>query len=96
MRTIIALALLAASSSAIACQFTVDCDVGSTCVKQDGQLDGVCVGGINPGNRGDDDPYKDDMGGTVGMTCSFNTDCDVGEKCVKEGGQIDGVCMKKR
>ena len=86
------LGLALTSGSATACSFNTDCDIGSRCVKQYGELDGVCVGGMYPGNSNDDAPVYQ-PGSRRGYTCSFNTDCDVGQSCVKQSGSIDGVCM---
>ena len=96
MKIVLAVLLFLSPLTALACEFNTDCDVGSKCVKRAGQLEGVCMGGLNPGNNGDESPFKDDRGGTEGKTCSFNTDCDVGERCMKESGAIDGVCMRSR
>ena len=86
------------SSSALACQFNTDCDVGSKCVKERGKLYGYCADGLNPGNDNDRNPYRNplDINQTEGNTCSFNTDCGPGSKCVKGVGKIKGVCVRKR
>lgn len=84
-------------SQAFACQFDVDCNPGSKCLKEDGALYGVCVGGISPGNKNDRTPVESptDINRTYGDTCSFNTDCGPGSVCVKSSGSIYGTCMKK-
>jgi hypothetical protein len=41
------------TSAAYACVVDVDCAVGSKCLKQAGQVYGICVGGMNPGNSND-------------------------------------------
>ena len=81
-----------ASGAAMACSFNTDCEIGSRCVKRSGELDGVCVGGLSPGNRYDSDPVYE-RGSRRGYTCSFDTDCDIRQSCVKESGSIEGVCM---
>ena len=89
-------AALLVSDVASACTFNTDCEVGSKCLKKSGQIYGVCVGGLSPGNRNDSQPVRAplDLNGTYGNTCSFNTDCGPGSVCVKEGG-IYGTCMKR-
>ena len=101
------LALLSAVNTAHACQFDTDCNVGSTCLKRDFSIYGVCVGGLNPGNKGDSRPVydpldlnrntwdrnRDNDDGTYGDQCSFDTDCGIGSSCMKAGGGIYGTCM---
>ena len=85
-------------NSALACELNTDCAIGSQCVKESGELEGICVAGMDPGNRNDSRPYHDDLdlSGSVGNTCQLNTDCGVGAMCLKEAGQLDGVCVKRR
>lgn len=87
---------LTAGASSLACQFNTDCGVGSVCLKSDGQIYGVCVGGMNPGNSSDRQPVQSplDPNHSLGNTCGFDTDCGPGSKCVKESGQIRGVCLR--
>lgn len=93
-KTLITLAMMT-SITAYACQFSTDCEVGSECIKDPGQLYGYCAGGISPGNSNDKTPVYDplDANHTTGDTCSFNLDCGVGGKCLKESGSLDGVCV---
>ena|SRR3972149_1670191 len=83
---------------AYACSFDTDCNPGSKCLKVQGAIYGVCAGGINPGNRYDQQPVYSplDPNRTYGNTCSFNTDCGPGSMCVKSSGSITGVCMRGR
>jgi len=95
---LLAISLFAAPGFANACQFDTDCEVGSKCLKQSGQLNGMCVGGLNPGNQNDQNPYSNvlDINKTEGNTCSFDTDCGPGSKCMKGSGKIYGTCMRHR
>lgn len=94
---IVALAALLSPTLSLACSFDTDCDVGSKCIKESGQIYGYCAGGLNPGNDNDREPVRDplDINQTAGDTCSFNTDCGPGSKCLKDGG-IKGVCVSGR
>jgi hypothetical protein len=82
---------------AVACDFDTDCNPGSKCVKQNGQLHGVCAGGLFPGNNNDRKPVYAplDINRTYGNTCSFDTDCGPSSACVKEPGSIKGTCLPK-
>lgn len=92
----VVLAVLLFPAISFACSFDTDCDVGSKCIKQSGQIYGYCAGGLNPGNDSDKRPVRDplDINKTAGNTCSFNTDCGPGSKCLKESGHIKGVCVR--
>jgi hypothetical protein len=81
-----------------ACQFDTDCQVGSKCLKQSGQLYGMCVGGMQPGNNFDQRPVRDplDINHSAGNTCQFDPDCGPGSKCMKTSGQLYGTCMRGR
>lgn len=94
---------LIASLDAFACEYNTDCEIGSTCVKKQFELEGICMAGISPGNSNDRKPYNPEpyvqpkfKSSTVGNTCSYNMDCAIGESCMKESGSLEGVCMKKR
>lgn len=89
------IAVLLMPAAALACSFDTDCQPGSRCLKADGSLYGVCVGGLSPGNSNDRRPVYApmDLNRTYGNTCSFDTDCGIGSKCVKEAGSINGICI---
>ena len=96
--TAVALLLLLLSSEVWACAFDTDCSPGSKCLKKSGQIYGLCIAGIQPGNKWDQRPVYDplDPNRTTGSTCSFDTDCGPGSKCVKSTGSIHGVCLRTR
>ena len=96
MRCLFCLAMLLISSPALACQFHTDCDAGSRCEKDRGQLYGVCKSGLNPGNSFDRKPVYDPLDDSRGDTCSFNTDCSPGSRCEKEPGSLYGTCVSGR
>ncbi len=90
------LALLLASTPTMACSFDTDCQPGSRCLKTSGNIYGVCVGGLSPGNANDQQPASSsplDVNGTYGNTCTFDTDCGPGSHCIKDIS-IQGVCMR--
>lgn len=91
-----ALAALALAEKAAACKFDTDCQPGSTCLKSSGQIYGMCVGGIRPGNKYDKKPVYDplDLNRTAGNTCKFDINCGPGSTCVKASGSIYGTCMR--
>ena len=86
--------ILVLSVNTFACKFDLDCSTGSRCVKSLGSMNGVCKGGLNPGNKYDKKPVKKfgDMKKTYGNTCVYSFDCGVGGVCSKELGNIRGVC----
>src|SRR6476659_3881464 len=92
-----AIALVLLTTRSFACEFDVDCEPGSRCLKRSGSLYGVCAGGLFPGNSNDRVPVYDplDLDNSVGNTCSFDIDCGVSNKCLKGSG-IDGVCVRGR
>lgn len=97
-RAIVGMLLFAAiPASAWGCSFSTDCAVGSQCVKARNQINGICVGGLSPGNKNDQRPVYSplDPNRTVGNTCSFDTDCGPGNACLKQRGYINGTCVRR-
>lgn len=94
--SIVTLAISVGAASG--CSFNTDCAVGSKCLKAVGSLYGVCVGGLMPGNRYDQQPVVSplDLNQTYGDTCSFNTDCGPGSVCYKPSPSVYGTCVKSR
>src|ERR687887_118817 len=76
-----------------ACSFDTDCMPGSKCLKANGGMYGVCVGGLFPGNRNDQQPVKTpfDPNNTYGNTCALDTDCGPGSVCFKHSGSRYGT-----
>jgi hypothetical protein len=85
-------------SLVLACWSNLDCELGSKCIKGQGQMYGICAGGSRPGNSNDQEPVHApmDMNKTYGNTCSSDFDCGLGSMCLKERGHMDGVCVKRR
>jgi hypothetical protein len=88
--------VIAPTQHAVACQFDTDCQPGSNCIKTVGQLYGICMGGIMPGNQYDSKPVYAplDPNRTYGNTCQFDVDCGPGSKCAKSSGSINGTCIR--
>ena len=97
MKTSLLLTALLLSTPVLACQFDTDCQPGNRCVKSMGALNGVCQGGMNPGNVYDKKPVTSptDPNKTYGNTCTFDTDCGPSSECKKENGNMKGVCLKR-
>lgn len=91
-------AALLGSSSAWGCVFGSDCAVGSRCLKKDGAVYGVCVGGLHPGNENDRRPVEKsgDIDKTFGNTCSYDMDCGLKNKCLRRSGKMQGICVTRR
>lgn len=96
LKTMTVLCTIFSFTETYACEFDVDCEPGSKCLKNRGSLYGVCAGGLFPGNSNDHVPATDslDLDGTYGNTCEFDIDCGVSNKCHKTAGSITGVCLK--
>jgi hypothetical protein len=85
-----------APAISLACAFDTECSPGSQCVKGQGQLYGVCTGGLSPGNKNDQQPVYAplDINRTYGNTCTYDTECGPGSKCAKQNGSLQGVCVR--
>lgn len=80
------------STEAWACMFDLDCAIGSKCLKRSGSLEGICAGGMNPGNNYDQNPTRGWLNPKEGNTCTSNFDCGIGGTCLKSG--LYGVCLR--
>lgn len=86
---------LMASSAVLACDFDIDCQPGSKCLKQSAVDDGVCVGGLNPGNKNDDARRRSNRPepkDAQGKQCFSNVDCPLGQQCLRERYSVNGAC----
>jgi hypothetical protein len=93
-RLIILIGVCFGINSVYACRYDTDCQGFGKCVISYGNF-GVCVGGTNPGNAGDQVPiYNPSNGGdTIGKSCIYDFQCGVmGRRCVKSGDSFKGVC----
>lgn len=100
MKTLLAVAVLLASSVALACWSDFDCEYGQKCRKAQYQTTGECVQLVR-------DPYSrlpvyvPPDGSSVGPgrrkgNCMFDTQCDmVNEYCRVPDGEIYGFCTLK-
>jgi hypothetical protein len=97
MKTLVPLTimLLLFSNDLLACGSDTDCSPGSQCIKSPGNIYGICIGSIEPGNSHDKQPVSSpiDPNGTTGDTCSFDTNCGPGSKCLKSSSSIYGACV---
>jgi hypothetical protein len=86
------------TSSAWGCITPSDCAVGSRCLKKDGGIYGVCVGGLHPGNENDRRPVAKpfDADKTFGNTCSYDMDCGLKNRCLRRPGKMQGICVSRR
>jgi len=82
--------LLLASFPAVACESNADCDAGSRCTRQPGQMSGVCISAL--GNRTDTTSPYDKLKGPSAKTCTSDTQCAFGSSCSRKTGQMYGVC----
>ena len=82
--------LLVASLPAVACESNTDCDPGSRCTREPGQMSGVCISALN--NRPDSASPFDKLKAPTGKTCQSDVQCGFGSSCNKKSGQVFGVC----
>lgn len=82
--------MLIFSAYSFACQTDADCSYGSSCFKSP-HIKGICVGGMNPGNSNDKQPYAGN--GTLGNTCTADSECGNGFTCFKSRNSIRGACI---
>jgi hypothetical protein len=95
LSVLLVVGLLGPGTSA-ACQFDVDCSGGGKCLKDWNAFDGVCYGGVRPGNAGDRRPgWQRDPNHTRGNPCSSDAECGAGSECLKAPGGFDGVCYER-
>jgi hypothetical protein len=94
MKTILFTVSFLIGGLAYACDYDIDCQVGSKCIKRAYSQAGVCMGGIWPGNSNDRKPVYNPQNrrDKVGKTCSYDIDCSYGRSCMKGAGKINGVC----
>lgn len=95
MKKMLFIALLLIPTLSFACGSDFDCSLGSQCIKNGDNFNGVCSGGMNPGNSYDQKPVYNPMelSGHYGNTCSSDFDCGIGHPCVKSGYSFQGVCQ---
>jgi len=86
------LLMLLTSSYALACEFDSDCAAGSHCVRQGGQMSGICASRTDPGGPVDrtSDPFQ--RANPSGQGCTSDTQCNFGCQCQKAPNQVYGVC----
>ena len=78
------------------CSSDFDCGIGHRCLKNFGELSGICAKTVNEyGSPTYDLPEIDSIGVGQGGNCSFTTDCPLGFDCRKNAGQLYGFCIKQ-
>jgi hypothetical protein len=82
--------LLVASFPVVACDSAADCDAGSVCKREPGQMSGVCVSAL--GNRTDTTSPFDKVRGPNTKACTSDAECAFGSSCSRQSGQVYGVC----
>lgn len=95
MKRLTLILFIALCVKALPCTSNLDCEIGSSCLKSGGFLQpGVCIGGMNPGNKHDKAPVynPNDRSDTIGETCSYDLDCGMGRRCLKSGYNMYGTC----
>jgi hypothetical protein len=86
--------LMIAASPAIACKSDVDCDVGSKCLLQAGQAQGVCTNTRKSGHADDGGMSRDptDPSKANVSKCDVDLDCGPMGKCLRSPGKVVGSC----
>jgi hypothetical protein len=89
--------ILAGGPALAACAFDTDCTPGARCLKPQGSIYGMCVGGVPPENGSAKSPTNDplDLNKSTGNACTFDIDCGVNSICAKANDAIAGACMPK-
>lgn len=78
-----------------ACVADAECMPGSKCLKQQGQVFGVCVGGRLPGNSYDQTPVMSPPDPMYANTCVADVECGLNLSCIKSQGSVMGVCLRR-
>jgi hypothetical protein len=82
------------ASSAFACKYDAECDIGSRCLKQSGATEGASVNAKQPGHARNDGLSRDptDPANAQRQICDVDLDCGISGKCVRATGQTRGTC----